>query len=242
MVHNMKIFTTNTFTVKEAVPMFLEGIGTTLLIAVSSIIIGLILGFGLYVLCANKSKTAKVIMKIYSAIFMDIPVAIILMIFYYLVFGAHPEAGLIASIICFSLTFSASTYVMLDNCISSVEKGQYEACTALGYSKKSRFLKVIFPQTFPQLFPLFKNEAVSHLKATAFVGYIAVSVNDLTHISNIIMGDNTYSVLTILVTAVIYFALISLIALAIKRINIAINPRKRNRKTVLKGVIENDRD
>ena len=58
--------------------------------------------------------------------------------------------------------------------INALPKGQWEACFALGYDKKSTLLSIILPQTLRNVLPSLTNEITSLLKETAVLSIIGL--------------------------------------------------------------------
>lgn len=85
-----------------------------------------------------------------------------------------------------------------------------------------------------QFMPFYQGELVSLIKGTSVVGYIAVE--DLTKMSDIIRSSTYEAFFPLICTALIYFALISLIWFAMGKAKWLFEPKRRNRETVLKGV------
>ncbi len=72
------------------------------------------------------------------------------------------------------------------------------------------------------------------IKATAIVGYIAVQ--DLTKMGDIVRSRTYDAFFPLIAITVIYFILEGLFSFAVGRIRIGIDPRKRSREKILKGV------
>ena len=93
-------------------------------------------------------------------------------------------------------------------------------------------------QAVPHFLPSFKGEVVSLIKATAIVGYIAVQ--DLTKMGDIVRGRTYEAFFPLIAVAVIYFILGGLLTFTVGRIEKLINPKRRKRKDILKGVKVHD--
>lgn len=226
-----------TFIKEERWKLFLEGIGNTVLITVCSILGGVLLGSLLYLFCKKAHKLGNILVRIYNSILHNIPIVVILMIFYYIFFGHTNISGIFVSILAFSCTFSTSIFAMLQLGISTIDKGQYEAAYALGYRKNQAFFKIILPQASRMFYPQLCGDVVSLLKETAVVGYIAVM--DLTKVSDIIRSRTYEAFFPLIATAVIYFILAVILVHIVKMVQKYTDPRRRNR-TYIKGVKNHD--
>ena len=218
--------------------LFLSGISTTLLITVLSIILGTILGFLVYMCCRNGGKVANTFANGFVWLVQGMPVVVLLMILYYIIFAKTSISGTAVGIIAFTLVFGSGVFGMLKSGTKAVDKGQTEAAYALGYSDMHAFFRIILPQAIPHFLPAYKGEVVSLIKATAIVGYIAVQ--DLTKMGDIVRGRTYEAFFPLIAVAIIYFILGGLLRLIVKRIEIAFNPKRRSKEKILRGVKTDD--
>ena len=218
--------------------LFLEGIGTTMLITVLSIIFGTALGFAVYMPCRNGNKFANRITRFFVWLVQGMPVVVLLMILYYIIFARSSVSGTVVAIAGFTLVFGSSVYGMLLSGVGAVPKGQTEAAYALGYGSISTFFRIILPQAIPHFLPAYKGEITALIKATAIVGYIAVQ--DLTKMGDIVRGRTYEAFFPLIAVAVIYFILAAILTFIVDKIEIGINPKRRKKEDVLKGVQTHD--
>lgn len=214
--------------------LFLSGISVTIIITVISACCGTLLGYAVFILYRKKRKVANKIIDIFSDIIEKTPVVVILMILYYVVFGSVDINGIWVSSIGFTVIFAVSVVGLLKVGVGAVDKGQTEAALALGYTDSKAFSKIVLPQAARLVLPSYKSEIVALIKATAVVGYI--TVQDLTKISDIVRSRTYEAFFPLIATAVIYFLIAWLLTLAVNRIEIRINPRRRSKEKILKGV------
>ena len=220
--------------------LFLDGVLTTLLITVATILLGTALGFGLFMVCRNGNPAANGITRFCLWLVQGMPMVVLLMILYYVVFGSISISGVIVSVIGFTLTFGAGVFGMLKMGVGAVDRGQYEAAYALGHSNRHTFFRIILPQAIPHVIPAYQGEIVGLIKATAIVGYIAVQ--DLTKMGDIVRSRTYEAFFPLIAVTVIYFALEGLLGFAVSRIRIKTDPKKRGRARILKGVNVHDPD
>lgn len=216
--------------------LFLEGIGTTLLITVLSIIFGTLLGFLTFMLCRSGNPVADKITRFCVWLVKGMPVVVLLMILYYIIFGKVAISGTIVSIVGFTLIFAAAVLGMLKSGVSAVDRGQTEAAYALGYTDRKTFYRIILPQALPHFLPAYKSEITALIKATSIVGYVAVQ--DLTKMGDIVRSRTFEAFFPLIAVAVFYFVLAAILTLIVNKIVIHIDPRRRSRKDILKGVNE----
>ena len=218
--------------------LFLEGVGTTTLITLLSILFGTILGFLLFLPCRNGNRAANAVTGFALWLVQGTPMVVLLMILYYIVFGSVAVSGVTVAVIGFTLTFGASVFGLLRMGVGAVDRGQYEAAYALGHGSRRTFFKIILPQAVPHVLPSYQGEIVSLIKVTAIVGYIAVQ--DLTKMGDIVRSRTYEAFFPLIAVTVIYFALEGLFGFAVSRVRIRIDPRRRSRKRILKGVKTHD--
>ena len=227
-----------TFLREKRWQLFLEGIGTTMLITLLSILFGTALGFLVFMLCRNGNPVANGITRFSMWLVQGTPMVVLLMILYYVVFGSVAISGIIVAVIGFTLTFGASVYGLIKMGVGTIDRGQYEAAYALGHSNRRTFFKIILPQAIPHVLPAYQGEIVGLIKATAIVGYIAVQ--DLTKMGDIVRSRTYEAFFPLIAVTVIYFVLEGLLSFAVSRIRVSINPKRRKRGRILRGVKTDD--
>ena len=214
--------------------LFLEGIGNTMAITLLSILFGTVLGFMVFMLCRNGNVIANGVTRFCMWLVQGMPMVVLLMILYYIVFASVAVSGIAVAVIGFTLTFGAAVYGLLKMGVGTIDRGQYEAAYALGHSNRHTFYKIILPQAIPHVLPAYQGEIVGLIKATAIVGYIAVQ--DLTKMGDIVRSRTYEAFFPLIAVTVIYFVLEALLSFAVSRIQFRIDPKKRSRERILKGV------
>ena len=207
--------------------LILKGLGVTLLISACSAVFGTVLGFLLMLLLRSKVRCLSAFAKAFSSLMTGVPALVVLLIVYFIVFGSVDASPIAVAIVAFSVIFSVSVAGILQTGINAVDKGQWEASTALGFGKVSVFGRIIMPQAISHILPLYKGEIVGMMKLTSIVGYIAIQ--DLTKAGDIIRSRTYEAFFPLLAVAAIYFALSTLIGALVGRIEVKINPKKRRR-------------
>ena len=223
-----------TFIDEDRWKMFFKGIFATMAITILSIVLGTLLGFVIYTNTRNNTGIVLKIVKFSIWLIQGMPVVVLLMVLYYIVFGKVSIDSFWVSILGFTLTFACSVYNMLAGAVSTIDPGQKQAAFTLGYSDKMTFYKILLPQAISYIMPSYKSEIVSLIKATAVVGYIAVQ--DLTKIGDLIRSRTYEAFFPLIVVTVLYFILAAILNAFVKKIDIRIDPRKRALERILKGV------
>ena len=227
-----------TFIREDRWKLFAEGVGTTMLITLLAILFGTVLGFSVFMLCRNGNPAANLVTRFCLWLVQGMPMVVLLMILYYIIFGSVSISGIAVAVIGFTLTFGAAVLGLLKMGVGAVDNGQYEAAYALGYSDHRTFFTIILPQALPHVLPAYKGEIVGLIKATAIVGYIAVQ--DLTKMGDIVRSRTYEAFFPLIAVTIIYFVLEGLIGFFISRITVSLNPKRRRREDILKGVKTDD--
>ena len=215
------------------------GLGVTCLISVGAMIVGSAFGFLLYLLTRCKyravSMLSRAVIRVYRRIMAGTPTLVMLMLLFYVVFGKSGINGIWVAILGFALTFAAFVHGQLTLSVQNIDPGQREAAYALGYNRNQAFFMVILPQSLKTFLPAFTGEAVSLIKATSVVGYIAV--NDLTKMGDIIRSNTYEAMFPLIAVAVIYFLITWGAAAALSYVQKKTDNLSRKNKNILKGVV-----
>lgn len=216
--------------------LFLQGAGITILITVTSILAGTILGFIIYMLCRKGNVIMNKGTNVFLWLIHGMPTVLLLMILYYIVFGSTRLSGVWVSVVGFSLMFACSMIDMLRVGCNAIGRGQFEASTALGYSESQSFFKIILPQAAQHFLPIYRNDVVTLIKETSVVGYIAVL--DLTKISDLVRSRTYEAFFPLIVTAIMYFVISAILTRIVTAVENSIDPKRRKKEKILKGVKE----
>lgn len=159
----------------NALPYLLEGSIMTIQLTVITIILGTILGILTALLKLTKNVFAYSLSTLYTWVFRGTPMILQLFFFYY----ALPMMGITlepftAAIIGLSLNCGAYMAEIIRGGIISIDKGQFEASKALGFTYFQTMRKIILPQTIRMIIPSVGNEFITMLKDTSLVSTIAM--------------------------------------------------------------------
>jgi polar amino acid transport system substrate-binding protein len=163
-----------------------------------------------------------------------VPLVVVLMVLYYVVFGSLDMPGAPVAIIAFTLAFGSTAGSTMWTAVDGIDTIQEETGLALGYTRKQVFQKIIFPQARQQFMPQLAGQFVSLVKDTAIVGYIAVQ--DLTRASDLIRARTMEAFFPLISTAIIYFLFCRLLAWALGKVAARMDVTKRPRE--IEGVVE----
>ena len=203
--------------------LFLSGLKSTLLISFLSIIIGTLFGFILFLLHRSKIKILKIISLVLVRFLQGFPVTVLLLTFYFGIFGSINIEPIIVAVIAFSIYFSAYVCEIIKGAFSSINRTQIDSAYALGFTKIQTFKYIVFPQVLSYVIPVYKNESVSLIKSTSIAGYI--SIMELTKASDIIRNRTYEAFFPLIFTALIYFIICYVFCKLLDLIYKKINPR-----------------
>lgn len=223
----------NNFAVENRWKLITSGIGITLLISILSGIFGIALGFLLLILLRCKRKLISVLTSVFIKIVQGIPILILLMFLFYIVFCNTPLPPVGVAITAFTIYFGTTVASVINASITAVHPGQTQAAMAMGYTYWQTLFKILLPQAAQHFTPIIKNAFVSLVKTTSIVGYIAIA--DLTKVSDNIRSRTYEAFFPLLLTAAIYFVLSQLLTLLFSSIEVRFDPKRRT--NLLKGVV-----
>jgi polar amino acid transport system permease protein len=190
--------------------MLIKGFGNTLLITLCALLIGIVMGsviaISKYYAEGNKKlRIVNAVCDVYTTAIRGIPVTVLLMIFYFIIFVSD-TTGTTTAIIAFGINSGAYMAELVRSGINAVDGGQMEAARSLGMSKWQSMIYIIFPQAIKNVLPAIGNECIALLKETSVAGYVAVV--DLTRGANLIR-NNTYDAFNpLILSAIIYLVLV----------------------------------
>jgi polar amino acid transport system substrate-binding protein len=195
----------NNIIVENRYLLIVDGIKTTGVISIFSILFGTLLGALICFMRMSRQKLAQGFAKIYISIVRGIPVLVLLMLIFYVAFAQINVNPVLAAILAFGINFAAYVSEMFRTSIESIDKGQTEAGIAGGFTKAQTFIYIVMPQAVRRVLPVYKGELISLVKMTSIVGYIAVQ--DLTKAGDIIRSRTFDAFFPLIMTAVLYFCI-----------------------------------
>lgn len=205
--------------------LILDGLGVTLYISALAVLFGTLFGCLLCMLWRGRNRVLSAITVGLVRLVERIPIVILLMVLYYIIFVSVALSSNTVAVIGFTIYFGVCVADMLYEGIASIDNGQWEAAEALGYSRNAAMFRIIMPQVIRNTLPSYKGQLISMVKMTSVVGYI--SANDLTKASDIIRSLTYDAFFPLLFTSFVYFMLAWGLAVAIDRAGSLINRKSR---------------
>ncbi|WP_425860500.1 amino acid ABC transporter permease [Arthrobacter sp. TWP1-1] len=159
----------------EVIPnMLTVGLPNTLILAISSGILGSILGLVLAIMGISRNPFLRWIARIYTDILRGLPAILVIVI---IGIGLGPILRQTMGINnpfplgIFALTLMAAAYMgeIFRSGIQSVDKGQLEASRALGFSYTSAMMLVVIPQGIRRVLPALVNQLIHLIKDSSLI-------------------------------------------------------------------------
>ena len=174
------------------IPALLNGAKITVLLTLTSVAAGVVLGLFLALGKMAKRQWLNKLCGAYIFFFRGTP---LLMQLYFLYFGLPKLFPVLtlrnkfpAAFIAFSLNSAAYMAEYIRAAIQSIDKGQNEASRALGFSYWQMMGLIIVPQSVRRLIPSIGNEFIMVLKDASLVSLIALE--DITKITRSIASSS----------------------------------------------------
>ena len=166
----------------------LQGIGFTMLIALSGTIIGLVIGLITGIIRTipkSKNPVIRVILKIvnvlisiYVEVFGGTPMMVQAMVIYWgyaFMNGGQTLPLIPAGMFIVSINTGAYMAEIVRGGIISIDKGQFEGAYSIGMNHWQTMINVIVPQTMRNILPAISNEFVINIKDTSVLNVIGVT-------------------------------------------------------------------
>jgi polar amino acid transport system permease protein len=158
------------------IEFLISGVGMTLALSVTAILISVMMGLLLAVSLLSPYKALRWTARSYVECFRAIPLLVLLLWVYYglpvvsgLQFGAFT-----AGVMSLALSDAAFEAEVFRAGLQSVAKGQREAAETLGLSRWSTLRYVVFPQAIRTILPALGNQFVYVLKMSSLVSVIGL--------------------------------------------------------------------
>lgn len=167
----------------QVFPQLLDtGLVNTLVISVWATVIGIVLGMVVAIMGISKTRWLRWPARVYTDIFRGLPAILTILLigqgFARLsqqLFGPSPyPLGILA------LSLIASAYIgeIFRAGIQSIDRGQLEACRALGISYGSAMRLVVVPQGVRRVLPALVNQFIAIVKDSSLVYFLGLLVSE----------------------------------------------------------------
>lgn len=215
-------------------PRVVSGVGWTLLLTLGAMVIGIVLAVTMAIMRMGTNPILRGVAWVYIWFFRGTPVYTQL-VFWGLISVLYPRisvgvpfgpeffsfttedvvTALVAALLGLGLNEGAYLSEIVRAGLNSVDKGQWEAATALGMKRSVVLRRIIIPQAMRVIVPPTGNETISMLKTTSLVLAVPFML-ELTFITNAV-GNQTFLPIPLLIVAAIWYLLITSILMVGQR-------------------------
>lgn len=216
--------------------ILIKGLMTTLRLSVWGTLLALCMGTAAGLLRVSRSLSNRVLGRLYVETVRNLPPIVLVFIFYYFISGQivaafpvdewiavasppvqtflsyvlAPPAQLpafMAALITLAVFEGAYITEIVRAGIESVEKGQWEAASALGLSRAQAMRCIVLPQAFQRILPILGGQFISTIKDSAIVSVI--SIQELTFQGMELMAA-TYLTFEVWITITLMYLVLTL--------------------------------
>jgi len=185
--------------------LIFSGVKITLIITISGLIIGTVLGALLCAMHYSGNKLLKFISKAYIVIVRGTPILLLLMLLFYVVFARSRMDAIYVAVIAFGLNSASHIAEIMKAALEAVDPGQIMAARTLGFTKYGAFYHITLPQAGEYARPVYQNAVINLIQWTSVVGYITIA--DLTRVINSIGARTADPFFVIFLGILIYLML-----------------------------------
>ena len=204
----------------------LEGVFNTLIIALFSVIIGILIGIVVALIRNNYDRNNKMkllngIAKGYVNVIRGTPVILQLMIIYYVIFKSVDISVVLVGILAFGINSGAYVSEIIRAGIQSIPIGQTEAGYALGLKYSQVMRHIVLPQAIRNILPALGNEFITLVKETSVGAYIGII--ELTKASDIIASRTYDYFFPLIMVAIIYLIITLGLSHGVQKLEVKLN-------------------
>ena len=192
-----------------AIWSILKGLWVTVKISGLAVLFGTIIGALLSVIRIKSSAALKGFVRLWVELLRGIPVSLLLIMMYYVVFAKTTLSAEWIAIITFSLNMSAYVTEIICSAVSAIDKGQIEAARTLGFSTLGAFRFVMLPQIWKTAKSVYQSEIINIIQWTSVVSFITIT--DLTRVINLFAARTLQPVFMICIGMLLYKGLDSFV-------------------------------
>jgi His/Glu/Gln/Arg/opine family amino acid ABC transporter permease subunit len=193
--------------VQRNLPVFMEGLQTTLVLSLLAFFLALV--WGLVVVAARLSRlgSLRLLARAFVELMRNTPVLVQM---YFIFFGSavlgYPLTGFVAGLTALTLQNGAYLSEVYRGGIEAVSRRQAEAGLALGMLERQAFRIVVLPQAVRRMIPPIANQGVVIIKDTALVS--TLSVAELMYHARL-LADRTAAAYEVFFTLAVFYLAIT---------------------------------
>ncbi|MFC3125231.1 amino acid ABC transporter permease [Pseudoroseomonas globiformis] len=166
---NLKVMT-------QYLPLVLQGLGLTVVLALLIVVCGLVLGLALAVIRSFGVRPLNWLIIFVVDVFRALPpLVIIVLLFFGLPAAGMSISGFAATWLSLTLVLAAFAEEIFWAGITAVPKGQWEASRSTGLTFLQTLRMVVLPQALRMTIPPLTNRTIAITKGTALASVVGVS-------------------------------------------------------------------
>jgi arginine/ornithine transport system permease protein len=206
-------------------PLYFKGLWTTIVLVVSSLLLGLCLALPIALLATSKTRWVSMLPKAYIYFFRGTPLLVQMYMLYHGMgqFEVIRESFLwvifreayACALVAFALNTAAYTAEILRGTIEQTDFGEIEAAKSCGMSTALIYRCIILPSTFRRALPAYGNEVIFMLHGSALAGIITIV--DLFGAAKIVNARNFVPFESFITAGLFYLAVTFLIVWLFKK-------------------------
>lgn len=202
----------------DALPQLMQGLQLTLIISLSSLLGGLIIGLLAGTCRALGGTISKTVSLVFVELIRGTPIMVQVMFIYFALPMVLPVRidPVPAAIITIVINSGAYIAEITRGAILSINKGFKEASLAMGLSPRSTLLHVIMPLAFRRMIPALGNQWIISIKDTSL--FIVIGVAELTRQGQEIIAGNFRALEVWTAVAMIYLFLTLCLSFLLKQL------------------------
>ena len=168
----------------ENLPLYFQGLKTTIILVVSSLLVGLVLAIPVALLATSRLGWIRALPKAYIYFFRGTPLIVQMFMIYHGMgqFDAVRESILwsvfkepwACALVAFALNTAGYTGEILRGTIEQTPYGEIEAAKSVGMSRPQIYRRIILPSTFRRALPAYGNEVIFMLHGSSLAGLITI--------------------------------------------------------------------
>ena len=187
---------------------FVNGLGTTLMLALISVLIGCVIGAIVAIMRLSKSKILNAISAVYTEVIRDTPLLLQLYFFYFMLPNIVSFVDLTSfQCVAIALLVNSSAYVseVIRSGIQAIDRGQTEAARSLGLNGTQTMLRIVLPQAVKNILPALCNEFIMIIKETSLAS--TFFLGDLMTSHKIVSGATYLQLESLIIVGAIYLCI-----------------------------------
>lgn len=202
----------------DALPQLMQGLQMTLIISLSGLLGGLIIGLLAGTCRALGGTISKTVSLVFVELIRGTPIMVQVMFIYFALPMVLPVRidPVPAAIITIVINSGAYIAEITRGAILSINKGFKEASLAMGLSPRSTLLHVIMPLAFRRMIPALGNQWIISIKDTSL--FIVIGVAELTRQGQEIIAGNFRALEVWTAVAMIYLFLTLCLSFLLKQL------------------------